>query len=247
MDAPLLKTALPGPKAAALIARDNKHVSPSYTRDYPLVMAGGSGAVVEDVDGNLFLDCAAGIAVNATGHQPPRRRQGHRRSGAALPAHVRHGLLLRAAGEAGRGHGRHRPDLGRGEDVLRQLGHRGRGSVGEAGEVPHEAVRHHRVPRVVPRPQHGVAVAHVEQDDAAARVRAAAAGRVSRAVCDVLPLSGRAEARDVSGRVPGICRGPDAGAPDLARRSGRDRRRGDPGRRRVPGAAAAVPPAAARR
>jgi 4-aminobutyrate aminotransferase len=71
MDAPVLKTSLPGPKAAALIARDNKRVSPSYTRDYPLVMAGGSGAVVEDVDGNLFLDCAAGIAVNATGISHP--------------------------------------------------------------------------------------------------------------------------------------------------------------------------------
>jgi 4-aminobutyrate aminotransferase len=71
MDAPLLKTSLPGPKAAELIARDTKRVSPSYTRDYPLVMAGGSGAVVEDVDGNRFLDCAAGIAVNATGHAHP--------------------------------------------------------------------------------------------------------------------------------------------------------------------------------
>jgi 4-aminobutyrate aminotransferase len=71
MDAPVLKTSLPGPKASALIARDKRFVSPSYTRDYPLVMAGGHGAVVEDVDGNRFLDCAAGIAVNATGHAHP--------------------------------------------------------------------------------------------------------------------------------------------------------------------------------
>ena len=71
MDAPNLKTPLPGPKAAALIGRDQQYVSPSYTRDYPLVMAGGQGAVVEDVDGNRFLDCAAGIAVNATGHAHP--------------------------------------------------------------------------------------------------------------------------------------------------------------------------------
>ncbi len=70
-DAPLLKTSLPGPKAAAIIARDKASVSPSYTRDYPLVMAGGHGAVVEDIDGNTFLDCAAGIAVNATGHAHP--------------------------------------------------------------------------------------------------------------------------------------------------------------------------------
>jgi 4-aminobutyrate aminotransferase len=69
--APDIKTALPGPNAAAIIARDRARVSPSYTRDYPFVMARGEGAVVEDVDGNLFLDCAAGIAVTGTGHSHP--------------------------------------------------------------------------------------------------------------------------------------------------------------------------------
>jgi 4-aminobutyrate aminotransferase len=68
---PDIKTALPGPKARAIIERDAKHVSPSYTRDYPFVMARGEGAVVEDVDGNVFLDCAAGIAVTGTGHSHP--------------------------------------------------------------------------------------------------------------------------------------------------------------------------------
>jgi 4-aminobutyrate aminotransferase len=70
-DGPHIKTALPGPRAQAIIARDRAVVSPSYTRGYPLVMAHGSGAFVEDVDGNVFLDCAAGIAVNATGHSHP--------------------------------------------------------------------------------------------------------------------------------------------------------------------------------
>jgi 4-aminobutyrate aminotransferase len=68
---PLIKTPLPGPKAQAVIARDRAVVSPSYTRGYPLVMARGSGAIVEDVDGNVFLDCTAGIAVTATGHSHP--------------------------------------------------------------------------------------------------------------------------------------------------------------------------------
>ncbi len=68
---PEIKMPLPGPKAAAIIARDSQYVSPSYTRDYPFVMARGEGAVVEDVDGNVFLDCAAGIAVNSTGHAHP--------------------------------------------------------------------------------------------------------------------------------------------------------------------------------
>jgi 4-aminobutyrate aminotransferase len=69
--APRIRTALPGPNAAAIIARDRARVSPSYTRDYPFVMAKGQGAVVEDVDGNVFLDCAAGIAVTGTGHSHP--------------------------------------------------------------------------------------------------------------------------------------------------------------------------------
>ena len=71
MDAPQLKTSLPGPKAKALIERDGNVVSPSYTRDYPFVIARGEGATVQDVDGNVFLDCAAGIAVNSTGHSHP--------------------------------------------------------------------------------------------------------------------------------------------------------------------------------
>jgi 4-aminobutyrate aminotransferase len=71
MAAPMIRTPLPGPKAEALIARDKARVSTSYTRDYPFVMARGEGAVVEDVDGNLFLDCAAGIAVTGTGHAHP--------------------------------------------------------------------------------------------------------------------------------------------------------------------------------
>lgn len=71
MDAPLIKTSLPGPNAKAIIARDAAVVSPSYTRGYPFVMARGRGAMVEDVDGNCFLDCAAGIAVNSTGHSHP--------------------------------------------------------------------------------------------------------------------------------------------------------------------------------
>ncbi len=71
MNAPDIKTTLPGPKARAVIDRDAKFVSPSYTRDYPLVIARGEGAIVEDVDGNTFIDCAAGIAVNSTGVSHP--------------------------------------------------------------------------------------------------------------------------------------------------------------------------------
>jgi 4-aminobutyrate aminotransferase len=66
-----IKTALPGPKALAMLKRDAQVVSPSYPRDYPFVMSHGRGAEVWDVDGNRFLDFAAGIAVCSTGHSHP--------------------------------------------------------------------------------------------------------------------------------------------------------------------------------
>jgi 4-aminobutyrate aminotransferase len=69
---PHLTGALPGPRARAIIERDRQVVSPSYTRGYPLVAERGEGAIVEDVDGNRFLDFNAGIAVVATGHCHPQ-------------------------------------------------------------------------------------------------------------------------------------------------------------------------------
>src|SRR6516165_6271988 len=68
---PKIQTELPGPRARALLERDQRYMSPSYTRIYPLVVERGSGAVIEDVDGNLFLDFTAGIAVTSTGHCHP--------------------------------------------------------------------------------------------------------------------------------------------------------------------------------
>ena len=68
---PQIKTALPGPRAKKLIKLDGTYVSPSYTRIYPLVVQKASGMWVHDVDGNVFLDFTAGIAVNATGHCHP--------------------------------------------------------------------------------------------------------------------------------------------------------------------------------
>ena len=71
MPAPLIRVPPPGPKARAMIERDTAVVSPSYPRSAPLVIARGEGAMVEDVDGNRFLDFCAGIAVAATGHSHP--------------------------------------------------------------------------------------------------------------------------------------------------------------------------------
>ncbi|HWP86221.1 MAG TPA: acetyl ornithine aminotransferase family protein [Terriglobia bacterium] len=69
---PWIKTALPGPAAKKVLALDGQYVSPSYTRSYPLVAKRGRGALIEDVDGNRFLDFSAGIAVVATGHCHPK-------------------------------------------------------------------------------------------------------------------------------------------------------------------------------
>jgi 4-aminobutyrate aminotransferase-like enzyme len=70
--APHIVTELPGPKARALIERDEAVASPSLTRAYALVAESGAGCVVTDVDGNRFLDFAAGIAVCSTGHSHPK-------------------------------------------------------------------------------------------------------------------------------------------------------------------------------
>jgi len=72
LDLPHILTSLPGPRAAEVIERDSRVLSPSYTRCYPLVAARGEGAMIEDVDGNRFLDFNAGIAVASTGHCHPK-------------------------------------------------------------------------------------------------------------------------------------------------------------------------------
>src|SRR5476651_2603512 len=68
---PHIRTALPGPEAKRILEADEKYLSPSYTRSYPLVAKSGHGIVVTDVDGNEFFDFSAGIAVTSTGHCHP--------------------------------------------------------------------------------------------------------------------------------------------------------------------------------
>jgi len=82
-DEPRIVCALPGPRSSAWIRRDEAVMSPSYTRMYPLVVRRAKGAMIEDLDGNRFLDLTAGIAVTAVGHSHPRvvraiRRQSER-------------------------------------------------------------------------------------------------------------------------------------------------------------------------
>src|SRR5215813_10763843 len=68
---PKIRTKLPGPKAQKILQGDAQYISPSYTRSYPLVAKRGRGVVVEDVDGNEFLDFSSGIAVVSAGHCHP--------------------------------------------------------------------------------------------------------------------------------------------------------------------------------
>jgi 4-aminobutyrate aminotransferase len=69
---PAIKTPLPGPKARAIVDRDRAFTSHAYLKEYPLVIARGDGVMVEDVDGNRFLDFMSGIAVSSTGYGHPR-------------------------------------------------------------------------------------------------------------------------------------------------------------------------------
>ena len=70
-DYPRIKVPPPGPRAREIVARDQSWTSTCYLKEYPLVVAGGRGAMVEDVDGNRFLDFMAGIAVVSTGYGHP--------------------------------------------------------------------------------------------------------------------------------------------------------------------------------
>ena len=71
-DYPKIVTTPPGPKARAIVDKDSKYTSTCYLKEYPLAIATGRGAMVEDVDGNRYLDFMAGIAVSSTGYNHPR-------------------------------------------------------------------------------------------------------------------------------------------------------------------------------
>ncbi len=81
---PKLITEVPGPEARAHIERDGRVTSPSLPRAYPFVPRRGAGSIVEDVDGNVFLDINAGIAVTSTGHCHPRVVEAVQRQAAEL-------------------------------------------------------------------------------------------------------------------------------------------------------------------
>ena len=131
---------------------DSEFVSPSYTRDYPLVAKSGRGAMMEDVDGNTFLDFAAGIAVVATGHCHPEVVAAIQKQAAELihmsgtdfyyPRHRRIGGETRV----------HCAGRGAEAGLLRQFRRRSDRSGHQAREISHQARQAHRLPRRFPRP-----------------------------------------------------------------------------------------------
>ena len=96
---PKLITELPGPQARARIERDGRVTSPSLPRVYPFVPSRGAGSIVEDVDGNLFLDINAGIAVASTGHCHPRVVEAVQRQAARLMHYSASDFYLPVYGE----------------------------------------------------------------------------------------------------------------------------------------------------
>ena len=200
----------PGPKAQALVKRDEAATAPCYIKEYPLVISHGQGPMVEDVDGNRYLDFMAGIAVCSTGllaSQGGRRDQGSR---GALPAHLRIGLLLRGDGGARRAAGGDRAGDLQEAGLPDQLGHRGGRGGDQARALRHPADRDHRLSRRLPRPHRRGGEPHLQQGAAARRLRPAPAGRAPRAVrlpvsLSVLRRPGCLQSRAASRRSSRTC------------------------------------------
>ncbi len=182
MHAPDIKTPLPGPNAKAIIERDSRYVSPSYTRDYPFVIARGEGAVVEDVDGNRFLDCAAGIAVNSTGVSHPEVVRAITEQAQKFIHMSGTDFYYEPQVRLARGARVHRADRRRRSDVLCELRDRDDRGGDQAVAILHEAAGRDRVSRRVPRTIAGIVVADREQGHPAPRIRSVHARRVPRAV-----------------------------------------------------------------
>ena len=120
-EAPKLITDVPGPKAQEVLERDARVTSPSLPRAYPFVPKRGAGSVVEDVDGNLFLDLNAGIAVTSTGHCHPHVVEAIQRQAAELIHYSASDFFLPIYSEVARAPGRARADVGAGPVVPDEL------------------------------------------------------------------------------------------------------------------------------
>ena len=182
MHQPRVSTPFPGPKAREILALDRKFMSQSMTRLYPIVAEQGCGCWISDVDGNLFLDFTAGIAVNATGCLHPQimeaiEKQAHRLLHFSL-ADFYHPLGAQLAQRlAGLFPG--------GGDARVFLCNSGAEAVEAAIKLARWHTKRHasgRVSRRIPRAHHRRARAQRQQADPQRRLRSAACRRHARAV-----------------------------------------------------------------
>ena len=152
---PHIVTELPGPKARAHVEFDHAWTSPSLPRAYPIVPVRGEGCAIEDIDGNVFLDFAAGHRRQLDRPQPPGRRQGDPGPGREPAPHVGQRLLPADLRPGRRGARAHLAVPRPGAHVHRQQRRRGGRGRPQARPVPHAPPERDRVPRRVPRPDDG--------------------------------------------------------------------------------------------
>ena len=158
---------VPGPKAQAIIAKDDLLISPSYTRSYGMVAKRGRGIRVEDVDGNEFLDFAAGIAVVSTGHCHPEVVKAIQDQAAELIHISGTDFYYEHLVFALRAPQQHRPHAWATPLLLRQLRSRGHRVCAQDRPLPHRSPTGHQLLRRLPRSHHGRTFAHRLQAPAA--------------------------------------------------------------------------------
>ena len=176
---PHIVTELPGPKARAHVEFDETWTSPSLPRAYPIVPVRGDGLTVEDIDGNLFLDFAAGHRGQLDRPLAPAGRGRDQGAGRRADPLLRVRLLPADLPRGLPRAGAHRADLRPRPGLPRQLRHRGRRGVDQARPVRHQAAVHRRLPRRLPRPDLRLGLADRLEGQVPRRLRAAAAGRSS--------------------------------------------------------------------
>jgi Aminotransferase class-III len=189
---PRLVTALPGPNAKRVVEQDAKFMSPSYTRDYPLVAKRGHGAIVEDVDGNSFLDFAAGIAVCSTGHCHPKVVSAIQKQAAELIHMSGTDFYYESMPQLAERLARTMPGA---ED--KKVFFTNSGTEAVEGEIRHQAGQDGCVLRLLPRPLNGGAFSYGVEINAAKGIRCVAQRHRAHSIPVRLPMRARPHCGDL--------------------------------------------------